>query len=265
MEATAMTDNDGGKWNGGGFVGDEERDRKEGGAGGNMVGDVVSSGDGGRRQRRLERWWLCRRVREAITELDLSVEDSLGGNSRTVMIACISHADINDEETLNTLKYANRACNIQNKPVVNRDPLSNEMLKMRQQLEFLQAELCARGGGASSDEIQQKQKSDEAAKRLQEEIQFIKAQKVQLQQKIKQEAEQFRHWKASREKELLQSYASILYLRIPSSFRIIFRGKDVEHHNVVNDMMMAREITYRLTALFLTISCSVFIVMSSSS
>ncbi|KAF5932686.1 hypothetical protein HYC85_028857 [Camellia sinensis] len=43
----------------------------------------------------------------------------------------------------------------------------------------------------------------------------------------------------------LRSYASILYLRIPSSFQIILRGKDVEHHNVVNDMMMAQEITYR--------------------
>lgn len=37
---------------------------------------------------------------------------------------------------------------------VNRDPISNEMLKMRQQLEFLQAELCARGGGVSFDELQ---------------------------------------------------------------------------------------------------------------
>nr|POE45838.1 kinesin-like protein kin-4a [Quercus suber] len=52
--------------------------------------------------------------------------------------------------------------------------------------------------------LKQKQKSDEAAKRLQDEIQSIKAQKVQLQQRIKQEAEQFRQWKASREKELLQ-------------------------------------------------------------
>uniref|UniRef100_A0A2P2M7N3 Kinesin-like protein n=1 Tax=Rhizophora mucronata TaxID=61149 RepID=A0A2P2M7N3_RHIMU len=69
------------------------------------------------------------------------------------MIACISPADINAEETLNTLKYANRARNIQNKPVINRDPMSNEMLKMRQQLEYLQAELCARGG-SSSEEVQ---------------------------------------------------------------------------------------------------------------
>nr|KJB58548.1 hypothetical protein B456_009G214600 [Gossypium raimondii] len=85
------------------------------------------------------------------SKLTRLLQDSLGGNSRTVMIACISPADINAEETLNTLKYANRARNIQNKPVVNRDPMSNEMLKMRQQLEHLQAELCARGG---SDEVQ---------------------------------------------------------------------------------------------------------------
>ncbi|KAK3183192.1 hypothetical protein Dsin_030478 [Dipteronia sinensis] len=43
----------------------------------------------------------------------------------------------------------------------------------------------------------------------------------------------------------LRSYASILYLRLPPSFRIILRGKDVEHHNIVNDMMLSQEITYR--------------------
>ncbi|XP_019437938.1 PREDICTED: kinesin-like protein KIN-4A isoform X7 [Lupinus angustifolius] len=83
------------------------------------------------------------------SKLTRLLQDSLGGNSRTVMIACISPADINAEETLNTLKYANRARNIQNKPVINRDPMSNEMLKMRQQVEYLQAELCARAGGSS--------------------------------------------------------------------------------------------------------------------
>ncbi|KAJ6676445.1 PROTEIN MICRORCHIDIA 7 [Salix viminalis] len=43
----------------------------------------------------------------------------------------------------------------------------------------------------------------------------------------------------------LRNYASILYLRLPSSFRIILRGKDVEHHNIVNDMMLSQEVTYR--------------------
>ncbi|CAK8568309.1 unnamed protein product [Lathyrus sativus] len=85
------------------------------------------------------------------SKLTRLLQDSLGGNSRTVMIACISPADINAEETLNTLKYANRARNIQNKPVVNRDPMSSEMLKMRQKLEYLEAELCARAGGSSGE------------------------------------------------------------------------------------------------------------------
>ncbi|KAH0856082.1 hypothetical protein HID58_084343 [Brassica napus] len=88
------------------------------------------------------------------SKLTRLLQDSLGGNSRTVMIACISPADINAEETLNTLKYANRARNIRNKPVVNRDPVSSEMIKMRQQLEYLQAELSLRNGGTSCAELQ---------------------------------------------------------------------------------------------------------------
>ncbi|GLT49385.1 hypothetical protein SLA2020_229450 [Shorea laevis] len=87
------------------------------------------------------------------SKLTRLLQDSLGGNSKTVMIACISPADINAEESLNTLKYANRARNIQNKPVVNRDIISNEMQKMRQQLEYLQAELFSRGG-ATAEEVQ---------------------------------------------------------------------------------------------------------------
>ncbi|KAI3673623.1 hypothetical protein L6452_39747 [Arctium lappa] len=43
----------------------------------------------------------------------------------------------------------------------------------------------------------------------------------------------------------LRSYSSILYLRIPPGFRMILRGKDVQHHNIVNDMMMTSEVTYR--------------------
>lgn len=49
-------------------------------------------------------------------------QDSLGGNTRTVMIANVGPAACNQEETLSTLRYANRAKNIQNKPKVNEDP-----------------------------------------------------------------------------------------------------------------------------------------------
>ena len=48
--------------------------------------------------------------------------DSLGGNARTVMVANIGPADWNFDETITTLRYANRAKNIKNKPKINEDP-----------------------------------------------------------------------------------------------------------------------------------------------
>lgn len=50
------------------------------------------------------------------------LEDSLGGNTKTVMIAALSPADYNYEETLGTLRYADRAKQIKNKPRINEDP-----------------------------------------------------------------------------------------------------------------------------------------------
>lgn len=58
--------------------------------------------------------------------------DSLGGNSHTLMVACVSPADTNMEETLNTLRYADRARKIKNKPIINRDPQSDEIMRLRQ-------------------------------------------------------------------------------------------------------------------------------------
>lgn len=58
------------------------------------------------------------------SKLTRILQDSLGGNSNTLMIACVSPAESNFEESLNTLKYASRARRIKNKPVVNRDPQS---------------------------------------------------------------------------------------------------------------------------------------------
>ena len=64
--------------------------------------------------------------------LVLIISDSLGGNSHTLMVACVSPADCNMEETLNTLRYADRARKIKNKPVINRDPQSDEIMRLRQ-------------------------------------------------------------------------------------------------------------------------------------
>ena len=50
------------------------------------------------------------------------LKDNLGGNSKTVMVATISPAGDNYEETLSTLRYADRAKRIENHAVINEDP-----------------------------------------------------------------------------------------------------------------------------------------------
>jgi len=60
------------------------------------------------------------------------LQDSLGGNSRTYMIACVSPAESNFEETLSTIKYASRARNIKNKPIINKNPQSAMISTLKQ-------------------------------------------------------------------------------------------------------------------------------------
>uniref|UniRef100_A0A671WEW5 Kinesin-like protein KIF21B n=1 Tax=Sparus aurata TaxID=8175 RepID=A0A671WEW5_SPAAU len=75
------------------------------------------------------------------SKLTRLLQDSLGGNSRTVMIACVSPSDRDFMETLNTLKYANRARNIKNKVVVNQDKTSQQISALRAEIARLQLEL----------------------------------------------------------------------------------------------------------------------------
>jgi len=75
------------------------------------------------------------------SKLTRVLQDSLGGNSRTLMIACISPSDSDFMETLNTLKYANRAKNIKNKVLINQDTSSKQILALRKQIANLQLEL----------------------------------------------------------------------------------------------------------------------------
>ncbi|EGT45851.1 hypothetical protein CAEBREN_18481 [Caenorhabditis brenneri] len=80
------------------------------------------------------------------------LQDSLGGNSFTVFLACISPADTNSAETLNTLRYADRAKQIKNKPIVNKNPKAEEIAVLQAQLKRLQKEnLELRQGIAPAD------------------------------------------------------------------------------------------------------------------
>ena len=75
------------------------------------------------------------------SKLTRLLQDSLGGNSRTIMIACVSPCDRDFVETLNTLKYANRARNIKNRITVNQDKSSRTIALLKQEIQALQNEL----------------------------------------------------------------------------------------------------------------------------
>ena len=78
------------------------------------------------------------------------LKDSLGGNSLTAMIAAISPADINFEETLSTLRYADSAKRIKNHAVVNEDPNARMIRELKEELAQLRAKLGGGGGGAAA-------------------------------------------------------------------------------------------------------------------
>ncbi|GAA5979174.1 hypothetical protein JCM11641_008450 [Rhodosporidiobolus odoratus] len=106
------------------------------------------------------------------------LQDSLGGNSKTMMVACVSPTEFNLHETLSTLKYANRARNIKNRASVNEqevgwddvDHLQRTILKLRAELAFIRsgdapamAAIAEEGirrpeGGSTSAELELQQK-----------------------------------------------------------------------------------------------------------
>lgn len=80
------------------------------------------------------------------SKLTRLLQDSLGGNARTVMVANIGPASYNVEETLTTLRYSNRAKNIKNKPRINEDPKDALLREFQEQIARLKEQLQKRSG-----------------------------------------------------------------------------------------------------------------------
>ncbi|XP_048656377.1 kinesin-like protein KIF27 isoform X2 [Marmota marmota marmota] len=69
------------------------------------------------------------------------LKDSLGGSAKTVMITCVSPSSLDFDESLNSLKYANRARNIRNKPTLNFSPESDRIDEMEFEIKLLREAL----------------------------------------------------------------------------------------------------------------------------
>ncbi|KAF7690436.1 kinesin-like protein KIF13B [Silurus meridionalis] len=93
------------------------------------------------------------------------LKDSLGGNSRTAMIATVSPSADNYDETLSTLRYADRAKSIVNHAVINEDPNARIIRELREEVEKLREQLTQ----AESMKAQElKERLEESEKLIQE-------------------------------------------------------------------------------------------------
>lgn len=77
------------------------------------------------------------------------LKDSLGGSAKTVMITCVSPSSSDFDESLNSLKYANRARNIRNKPTLNFSPESDRMDEMEFEIKLLREALQSQQASSS--------------------------------------------------------------------------------------------------------------------
>ncbi|ELU00840.1 hypothetical protein CAPTEDRAFT_171489 [Capitella teleta] len=128
------------------------------------------------------------------------LKNALGGNSKTVMIAALSPADINYEETLSTLRFADRAKAIKTTAVINESPTDKLIRELREENEKLKAMMAGgkipegmdMGGGAGGDggnAEELKREMEEAMKRNQEQMEAMEA---SWQEKLKAQEEELK-------------------------------------------------------------------------
>ena len=79
------------------------------------------------------------------SKLTRLLQDSLGGNTKTVMCANCGPAGYNFDETISTLRYANRAKNIKNKPKINEDPKDAMLREFQDEIKRLKEQLASQG------------------------------------------------------------------------------------------------------------------------
>ncbi|XP_041360213.1 kinesin-like protein KIF3A isoform X2 [Gigantopelta aegis] len=97
------------------------------------------------------------------SKLTRLLQDSLGGNSKTVMVANIGPADYNYDESISTLRYANRAKNIKNKAKINEDPKDALLRQFQKEIEELRRQLeegVTDDEGGSEEESESEEEDD---------------------------------------------------------------------------------------------------------
>ncbi|RKO90944.1 P-loop containing nucleoside triphosphate hydrolase protein, partial [Blyttiomyces helicus] len=109
------------------------------------------------------------------SKLTRLLQDSLGGNARTLMVATLSPASYNFDESVSTLRYANRAKSIKNKPKINEDPKDAMLREFQEEIKRLKAQLESidTGGVAAEPIIQEIEEIEEMQAQVEREKQLI--------------------------------------------------------------------------------------------
>lgn len=179
------------------------------------------------------------------------LKNALGGNSKTIMIAALSPADINFEETLSTLRYADRAKQIKNAAVVNEDPTEKLIRELKEENQRLMDALkkggvVALSAGDDDDDKQQMTEEEKEAlrKELEEEMQArlrdteaeMEEMKKTWEEKLKQAQESAGHDDEKEKKEARKSKPHMYNLNMDSQLSgMIVYILDQSLYNVGNN------------------------------
>ena len=128
--------------------------------------------------------------------LTMMLQDALGGNSKTIMICALSPADVNYEETLSTLRYADRAKKIKNKVVKNENPTDKAIRLLKEENARLKKLLADQGvdvgaaaaAGPAADPAEMKKLKDKLAE-MEENQRMIDEMKKSWEQKVAESKE----------------------------------------------------------------------------
>ncbi|KAL0487949.1 kinesin family member [Acrasis kona] len=189
------------------------------------------------------------------SKLTRLLQDSLGGNTKTVMVANISPADYNLDETISTLRYANRAKQIQNRPIINMNPDKLLVKKLEDEVKLLKDMLeksaltpqaineQIKATAVSEDELNKlKQQKDEEIERMKEDIKNqsneekkallaqIEKEKIQIEDELK-----IKHAEAeeqAKKKEKLEKENSELAKRLKSMENKMIHGQQANDEKI---------------------------------
>ncbi|CAM6101475.1 unnamed protein product [Calypogeia fissa] len=190
------------------------------------------------------------------SKLTRLLQDSLGGNTRTVMLANIGPSDYNFDESISTLRYANRAKNIKNKPRINEDPkdailreFQEEIARLKAQLQMSIPETVSRMEGSAEREKEIQQFKDQIRQNMEREVSLHKTLseqamaciKADLERKAQLEMEALKAEKERTEEEKQKIAATLLHqhMELQSHYQALVKEK--EDREVLSQKLKALE------------------------